>query len=234
MLRASLPLSHSFHSHCEPGSQEYHSRGEPQQCSNPTQILVSIHVSVLCWAEPHWAVQRFTLEWPEVGINPLIRLPSPLFLSPLDPGANQQLFVHCHLTNDFLEGGGGEKGEGARANKSESINEGYNKPVLPPFFFSSALFRSLLSAFLFHSPHGRRNGCCCVFICRPVELLWLSQVTVAGCVWGMSLHGSACPSRRSASVSACLHWTKPCFAVHFKAVVWRFNEVKNITKSLSL
>lgn len=43
-----------------------------------------------------------------MGINPLIRLPSPLFLSPLDPGANQQLFVHCHLTNDFL-GGGGER-----------------------------------------------------------------------------------------------------------------------------
>lgn len=36
-----------------------------------------------------------------MGINPLIPLPSPLFLSPPDPGANQQLFVHCHLTNDF-------------------------------------------------------------------------------------------------------------------------------------
>jgi len=30
---------------------------------------------------------------------------------------------------------------------------------------------SLYSAFLFHSPHGWRNGCCCVFIYRPVELL---------------------------------------------------------------
>lgn len=36
-----------------------------------------------------------------MGINPLIPLPSPLFLSLTDPGANQQLFVHCHLTNDF-------------------------------------------------------------------------------------------------------------------------------------
>lgn len=25
----------------------------------------------------------------------------PAFSPPLDPGANQQLFVHCHLTNDF-------------------------------------------------------------------------------------------------------------------------------------
>lgn len=56
---------------------------------------------MLCWAELHWAVEQFTLEWPEVGINPLIPLPSPLFLSSPDPGANQQLFVHCHLTNDF-------------------------------------------------------------------------------------------------------------------------------------
>lgn len=39
-----------------------------------------------------------------MGINPLIPLPSLLFLSPLDPGANQQLFVHCHLTNDFSGG----------------------------------------------------------------------------------------------------------------------------------
>lgn len=35
-----------------------------------------------------------------------------------------------------MEDGGSEgEREGARANKSESINEGYNKPVLPPFFF---------------------------------------------------------------------------------------------------
>lgn len=127
-----------------------------------------------------------------------------------------------------------EKGRERERTRVNPSTRDITNQSCPPFFFSSALFRSLLSAFLFHSPHGRRNGCCCVFICRPVELLWLSQVTVAGCVWGMSLHGSACPSRRSASVSACLHWTKPCFAVHFKAVVWRFNEVKNITKSLSL
>lgn len=32
-----------------------------------------------------------------------------------------------------------------------------------------------------------------VFICRPVELLCWSQVTMTGCVWGMPLRGSTCP-----------------------------------------
>lgn len=183
---------------------------------------------MLCWAEPHWAVQQFTLEWPEVGINPLIPLPSPLFLSPLDPGANHQLFVHCHLTNDFSreerkaawcvsevqragvtasERRGGwrieevkEKGrewERTRVNPSPG-----DKTVPVPFSLLSPL-----SAFLFHSPHGCKNGCRCVCICWPVELLWLSQVTVAGCVWGMPLHGSTCPLSNSTSV--CLHSVEP-------------------------
>lgn len=131
-----------------------------------------------------------------MGINPLISppstFPSPplLFLSPPDPGANQQLFVHCHLTNDSSGGerkatwgvsglrragvtaserrGGWRKeevgeerrGEGGRATQSESITrETQLNQSGPPFLSLS----SLLSAFLFHSPH-RTSRLLCLYL----------------------------------------------------------------------
>lgn len=47
--------------------------------------------------------------------------------------------------------------EGERASKSESVTERYTTLVLR---LLAPLFLSLLSTFLFHSPHGRRNGLC--------------------------------------------------------------------------
>ena len=103
-----------------------------------------------------------------------------------------------------------------------------------PLFFFPRLFSDLFFLHSCSTPHMDRGMAAVVF-------LFAGQWSCSGChrsLWldvceECLMHGSTCPPRRPASVSACLHWTKPCFAGHFKAVLWRFSEVKNITKRFS-
>lgn len=166
-------------------------------------------------SEPHWAVENFSSEWPQVSINPPILPPSSqlffLFLH-WTSGANQQLFVQCQLTNDSPveerkttwgvaevqqagvtaseRRGGWKKNRRARGSW-ECVRRNNRESVTGkyPAHFVCARFFSFCFLHSCSTPHmdGEHNSCG-VFICRPVELL----LAVTGhCVWMCSRNASA-------------------------------------------